>query len=834
MLRNIRSSHLSSAFKLRLSILLSGLVLLGAALPLWAQVITAQMATDFGTVAIGRTSAATPLTLTFVDGETIGSPVALTEGAPDLDFAVASGGTCAAGTYSAGDTCTVNVTFTPKFAGARNGAVLLTDGGGQTIATAYVHGIGSGPQVSFLPGSQSTLGFFWGGGSLAVDGSGNVFVTADSSYESMEELVYEIPAGCTASSCVKTIGSGFSNKVVDGDFTGALSAIAVDGGGDVFVADNITNAVYEIPYGCTSSGCIKTLGGGFGDYIAGGIGYIAGIAVDSSGDVFITEVAAGYVAVGVVKEIPSGCATASCVKALGGGFGFLGGIAVDGSGNVFVTDDAYRNVVKEIPVGCVTASCVKTLGVEGYLVAVDGRGNLFLVSDAGLQENPSGCVAASCVRTLEPRGNGDLGFGSIAVDGSGNVFFTWCGHGGCNVVKFDYVDAPSLSFGTIGIGTVSAEQTVTVQNIGNAPLTLPVSTAVSNPSVSPYFTLDSSAATACPVVPPLSEAESLAPGASCTLSISFEPTVLGNITGSVLLRDNALNAASRHYATQTIALQGAGGHLTTTTVAVTSPVPFETPTTFTATVSSKTAGSITGTVTFQVGSATLGTSTIGTAPVSGGTATLTVQGFSINIGSNSVTAAYGGDSNFVASSGSTTLTVLPMSYTLAASPNSITIPAESSAQISLNLATINYFYGTVSFATSVSSTNGTPSAIQVYAPSCNLGTSTESCMMTIGAATSAAKHPPAAPWKGGGALMLCAVLLGAPFGLRRRAIAVLLAALAISVGGFLIACGGGSSSSTSTKPAAPKAPRTYTVTVTPTGTGQVTDPPPVVITVTVT
>ena len=52
---------------------------------------------DFGTVAIGQTSAMIPLTFTFDSGGTIGSPVALTQGAAGLDFAVANGGTCAAG-----------------------------------------------------------------------------------------------------------------------------------------------------------------------------------------------------------------------------------------------------------------------------------------------------------------------------------------------------------------------------------------------------------------------------------------------------------------------------------------------------------------------------------------------------------------------------------------------------------------------------------------------------------------------------------------------------------------------------------------------------------------
>jgi len=69
------------------------------------------------------TSPAIPLTFTVVNGGTLGSTAVLTQGATGLDFADAGTDTCAPNTiYTAGQTCTVNVTFTPRFAGTRNGA----------------------------------------------------------------------------------------------------------------------------------------------------------------------------------------------------------------------------------------------------------------------------------------------------------------------------------------------------------------------------------------------------------------------------------------------------------------------------------------------------------------------------------------------------------------------------------------------------------------------------------------------------------------------------------------------------------------------------------------
>jgi subtilase family serine protease len=167
----------------------------------------------------------------------------------------------------------------------------------------------------------------------------------------------------------------------------------------------------------------------------------------------------------------------------------------------------------------------------------------------------------------------------------------------------------------------------------------------------------------------------------------------------------------------------------------------------------------------------------------------------------------------------------PPTYTLVASSNSITIPAGSNAQLSLSLTATNYL-GTVSFATTISSIDGPPSAVSASAPSITFASTTMgNSTLTITTTTNAANHSPRLPWKSGGAVMFCAVLLGAPFtGRRKRALAVLLTALAISAAGLLIACSGSGSSST-------PSPQTYTVTVTPTGSGTVMNPAAITVTV---
>jgi hypothetical protein len=217
--------------------------------------------------------------------------------------------------------------------------------------------------------------------------------------------------------------------------------------------------------------------------------------------------------------------------------------------------------------------------------------------------------------------------------------------------------------------------------------------------------------------------------------------------------------------------------------------------------------------------------TAGPATVSGSTLTIT------GAGSVTVQATQAGNVNFLAATPvSVTFTVnkVAESYSLSGGSAGVTMKAGASGTTALSL-TSTTFAGTVSFTTSVSTTTGTAADVTATATPVTLtagGTGTST--VTITTVKGAANHAPSVPWKSG-TLMFCAVLLGAPFGFRRkRAIAILLVASAISMAGFLMACG-----------SSPSAPRTYAVTVTPKGVATpagavaVTDPAPVVITVTV-
>jgi len=293
---------------------------------------------------------------------------------------------------------------------------------------------------------------------------------------------------------------------------------------------------------------------------------------------------------------------------------------------------------------------------------------------------------------------------------------------------------------------------------------------------------------------------------------------IGTNTIVASLNANGDYAASSGTTTVTATPQPA---TTTTVTATPNSVLIDGTTTLTATVTSATAGTPTGTIRFLNGA-----NYVAGAQLSNGTATLpniSLEKYGFTIGTDSITASYSGDTNFAASSGTTTLTVgAGPSYTLVPSATAVSASAGGSATVTLNLASTNYA-GIVTFATSVSS-----GVISASAPSVTLTSGgTGSTTLTITATTSAANRAPSVPWKSGGALVFVA-LVGVPITRRsRKGLAILLMMVAISAVGFMVACSGGSSA------AAPKSPRTYTVVVTPTGNGTVANASATTITVTV-
>jgi hypothetical protein len=578
-----------------------------------------------GTEPVG--SATPPMALPFdiAPGTTVGSISIVTQGIAGLDFTDAGGSTCIAQTYSVSTTCQINLTFKPKAPGARYGGVVLADGNGNVLANVPVYGIGSGPQVTYQQGAQSQLAAAAYYGPMAVDGQGDIFsFTVEGNYESL----LETPAGGTP----RSLGGTYPYP----------TAAAVDGSGNVYFssyqyvnAGNYTGTVTEI---IAASGYTATRNLGSGFYSP------FGLAVDGNGNVFVLDTEGGAT---ILKDIPlaGGGVSVTTLTGLAGNEG-MGGIAVDVSGNVFVAFPVYfsntppyqiQGWVEEIPAagGYQGLNVLSGAFINPVGLAVDANDNVYVADTTAnsIQE----LVSSSGYTVTKSLGTGLTNPLAVAVDASGNVYAL--NSKSAQITKMDLADPPSVTFATPTIldttDPADGPQTVEVWNSGNQPLTFATTLTGANPSYpTANFVENPNDTNLC------SSGISLAPDTSCDVSVLFEPTELGTISGSVQITHNALNVAGT---TQAIALSGTSVLTATTTTLAASITSTNIgyPIVLTANVTAQ-GSTPTGTVYFLVDNVKAATMTLvsGTA-----TATLTPAP-----GTHSVTATYPGDSTYQTSS----------------------------------------------------------------------------------------------------------------------------------------------------------------------------------------
>lgn len=534
----------------------------------------------FRSVAVGSSSTLA-LNFTVASGTTVGSVGILTTGAASVDFTDAGSGTCTAETYSNDTTCVVNVSFAPVATGLRRGAVVLYDSSGNALASVPVYGTGTGPQVAYGPGIQSSVGSGYNVPfAVAVDDAGNTYVGDDG-----DGAVYKITPGGTQTN----VGSGF----------GRPRAVAVDGVGNVFISDVNTQTISEI----TPAG-VQT-------QVATGISS-QGMSLDGAGNLYV----ASYNPPAVYKLTPGGTQTT-----VGSGYHQPYDVAVDAAGNAYVVDaggfpPGSANLYEITPNG--TRTLLATGFRQPWGVAVDAAGNVY-VTDKGagslIEVSPTG-AKTTLNSSPDPIG--------VALDRAGNILVVDAEN--ANVTRIDRGDVPSLSFATTIVGSTSSDspRTVQIENVGNQPLNI---TALTYPTDFPQGTGDSSDCT---------NSTTLDAGQQCDLPIDFTPQSAAFLSENVTLTDNALNVSG---ATQSVGVSGTGQAPAPTHFSVSGPSPVTASSGFTITVtaldaSNNLASGYSGTVHFT--STDLNAVLPGNMALSGGTGTFSV--ILASLGMQSITA----------------------------------------------------------------------------------------------------------------------------------------------------------------------------------------------------
>jgi len=327
-------------------------------------------------------------------------------------------------------------------------------------------------------GAQTTIGSgLLKNMGVAVDGVGNVFIA-----DKGNNRVVVVPANGAAQT---TVGSGLTQP----------AGVAVDAAGDVLIADTGNNRVVKVSAG---GGAQTTVGSGFSQP--------GGVAVDAAGNVFIADTGNSR-----VVKVPAGNGAQSTV---GSGLNHPHGVAVDAAGDVYIADTGHNRIV-EVPAGNGSQTVVGSGFNQPEGVAVDAEGHV-LVADTG----------GSALKVVAGSGEVTLGSGlsqpaGVAIDGWGDVFIGDTGNSRVAELMTD-----TINFGAQAVSTGS--NTLSLSFTVDAGTTIGSYALVSSGSPSTEFT---DAGSTC-------AAKTYTATTNCLLNVKFKPAAPGLRRGGLVLYTN--------------------------------------------------------------------------------------------------------------------------------------------------------------------------------------------------------------------------------------------------------------------------------------------------------
>jgi hypothetical protein len=727
---------------------------------------------------VGTTSAPVAVTVGSKLAGQVSSVKVLTTGAAGLEFADAGGACTTASFTGAGQSCTESVTFTPKWAGIQLGAVVLLGSSSQVLGTAYLSGVGQAALGILTPGEVVT---FAGSGawktvqdgpaltatlylptSIALDDSGNVYIA-----DSLHNRVRKVDTTQTMS----TIAGGDAASYT-GDGGPAASAtlntpsgVALDGAGNLFIADTANNVVREI---LQTTGTIVTVAGNGtqgntgdgGPATAAELNQPLGVTVDIAGNLFIADTGNNRIRrVDVYSgEITNYAGSADGTAGYGGDGGpqteaHLNGpnaVAFDLAGDMFIPD-ALNNVIREVyPTGGIgtfagggatpiqygpSATAAQLNTPSGVLV--DAAQNIY-IADTGNQAIRKVFAVSGYFTTASEFGategyfdgkiyeQGLYGPEGLAKDGNGNIFIADVFDNKIREIQSNKIIL-DFTYDPTHVGDISQPQPQYVENDGNAPLTLTSITPDANSA------LDNTVQNACVTGSP-----GYGPVSGCYISAEFTPTTTGDpLVANITIVNSSGNSPLD------IELAGKAIPANPTAVTLTSnpnPSNFEQSVTFEATVAATPPagsttttglGTATGTVTFLADGTSIGTGTLDST----GRATLNSAG--LTVGTHAITASYAGTNDYLAGTSSALSQVvqkMPTSTSLSASSagganSPATLVATVTGVTSVTptpTGTVTFFNGTTNLGTATLNANGIATLSPQLAATSNSFTATYS------------------------------------------------------------------------------------------------------------
>ncbi len=316
------------------------------------------------------------------------------------------------------------------------------------VSVTGVVNVGSGKPADAAVGSVSTVigPSTWAGplGSLAVDPSGTIVVS-----DSEKQKVWKISPSGVVTTLAGSGGAGFPDGPASLASFNGPGGVAIDPSGNVYVTDVLNNRVRKI----TAGGMVSSIGSGIAAATDGpstSAAFIGpkGVAADATGNIYVADTGTNRIRKiapdGLVSTVAGtgerGSTDGPAAVAL---FRHPEGVAVSGSGNVYVADTLNHLIRRITPAGVVS-----TLAGSGAVgsnngpgagasfnrptgVAVDAAENVY-VTDSGNHKvrfiTSAGVVSTFAGTGVQSGSNGPTASASFdtvrgpALDAAGNLY----------------------------------------------------------------------------------------------------------------------------------------------------------------------------------------------------------------------------------------------------------------------------------------------------------------------------------------------------------------------------------------------------------------------------
>ena len=460
-----------------------------------------------------------------------------------------------------------------------NNTIRKVDATTQQISTVAGGGLRASGPDGLGDGGPATSALLNGPNDVTVDAAGALYIA-----DSMNGLVRRVDA---VTGVISVVAGGGNGSGTDGIGDGAAASnsrlndplsVALDTSGNVYIADTGNSMIRRVD--ATSKIITAIAGNGISGY-SGDLGPAtsanlkspAGVRLDSAGNIYIADKGANVIrqvnsASGLIRTI----AGTGAQRFVGDGgspvnatLNAPAGLALDSNGTVYVADLA-NNAVRKIVFGAtpmpfptslvgqasqaqpVTVLNIgnQPLNISAITLGSNFRQQMLNVADCAVSSAvPAGAACMVAIQFV-PGQTGSLTGNLTLTSNTANLSTSslaasLTGTGAAGATPQLSFSSSSVTFGNQAVGTSSTAQTIILSNPGSAPLFL------SSIQIGGTNAPDFSVASSCQQVLP--------PGSTCSVTLTFSPSVTGSRTASIIFTDNVANSP------QSLTLTGTGAGL---------------------------------------------------------------------------------------------------------------------------------------------------------------------------------------------------------------------------------------------------------------------------------